>query len=224
MNPIRIAAVGDVHSPRFLTEFHSALARCQKPDLFLFAGDMVSRGKADEFCNVIEAVTSKYGIDLPIVACLGNEDPHMAQNELQDIVENRIVFLEDESTIIDIRGTKIGLVGISATRITQHKPHSKNVDSLKTFIEARASRLTKLLQSTSKLSDAVILLMHFSPLLENDPDKFSSLVSDAVTTSAPDFIIHGHVHDATRKKIEIGATTIMNVALPLAGSITELNI
>lgn len=223
MSPVMIATVADVHSPRFLAEFRAALSRCQKPDLFLFAGDMVSRGKADEYRNVVEAVTSKYGVDLPIFACLGNEDPNDTQNELQYIIENRIVFLKDESTIIDIRGTNIGLVGISASGMTQHKPHS-NVDSLKTFIEARASRLTDLLQTVSKSSDVLILLMHYSPLLENNPDKFSALVSDAVSTSAPNFIIHGHVHDAMRKKVEIGATTVLNVALPLTGSITELSI
>jgi Icc-related predicted phosphoesterase len=219
MNPIKVAAVADVHSPRFLVEFKEALMRCEQPDLLLFAGDMVNRGKADEYTRVLDVVDSQFGTEIPIVACYGNEDPYEVRDELQEAVQGRLSFLHEDSLTLDISGKRIAIVGIS---VENPEVETNDVAEMQSIFEKRASRLSHLLHDTSKSTDVQILLMHFSPLLQTNLSEFSWWVSKAVETTTPQLIIHGHVHDAAREKVEIGATTILNVALPVTGSITEL--
>ena len=101
---------------------------------------------------------------------------------------------------------------------------SNNVTEMQTLFEERASRLAYLLKQVSERSDIIILLIHFSPLKDGSQIEFSWWMSRALEHVIPDHIVHGHIHDATKVKIEIGATTIWNVALPVTGSITELNL
>ena len=205
LSPVKIAAVADVHSPRFLNEFKTALSVCERPDLFLFAGDMINRGKADEYINVLDTLESQFGSDFPIVACFGNEDP--------------LDLRDEKSLTLNLSDSRITIVGMSTVSMDLRNPQT-----IQTIFEERARQLSQLLQDASRSSDYVILLMHFSPLLETNPAEFSWWVSRAIENFAPNLIIHGHIHNSTRNIIEIGATTIRNVALPAIGSITELGI
>jgi len=219
MSPVRVAAIADVHSPRLLPEFKEALSRCTKPELFLFAGDMVNRGAAGEYLNVLDAVDSTFGSDIPIVACFGNEDPYGIHHDLHKEVKDRVTFLNDESISFKFTDKQIGIVGMSTVT-----PESRDIAGMKEVFDERVSRLEQLLQITSEETDYLVLLMHFSPLQENTKNEYSWWVSNALDSVHPNLIIHGHIHDATSKKVEKGATTILNVALPFTGSITELTL
>ncbi|MHA1135960.1 MAG: metallophosphoesterase family protein [Candidatus Thorarchaeota archaeon] len=70
---MRIAAVGDIHCPRFFPIFERFLREIKKPDVFLLAGDIVNRGKASGYLVVANAIDSAHG-QVPIIACFGNED------------------------------------------------------------------------------------------------------------------------------------------------------
>jgi len=222
MSPAKIAAVADVHSPKFLDEFQFALSKCTQPDLFLLAGDMINRGKVDEYTNVLDAIDSQFCSNFPILACFGNEDPLDIKEELDQITEGRLTFLDEKSITITSSGSRIAIIGISSVSADLLKVQSNTVSEIQTIFEERALLLSQLLQEASSSSDYVILMMHFSPLLEANPTEFSWWVSRAVKTAPPNLIIHGHIHNSTRNKLEIGATTIRNVALPAIGSITEL--
>jgi Icc-related predicted phosphoesterase len=224
MSPVKIAAIADVHSPKFLNEFRTALSKCTQPDLFLFAGDMINRGKADEYVNVLATVDSQLGSDFPILACFGNEDPIDIRDELHLMTKDRLTFLDEKSTTLTLSGSRIAIVGMSAVSTELLKVQSNTAAEIQTIFEARALQLLRLLQDASSSSDYVILLMHFSPLLETNPTEFSWWVSRALEAFPPDLIIHGHIHNSTRNKVEIGATIIRNVALPAIGFITELNL
>ncbi|MHA1964984.1 MAG: metallophosphoesterase family protein [Candidatus Thorarchaeota archaeon] len=224
MSPVKIAAIADVHSPRFLNDFNVALSKCEKPDLFLFAGDMINRGNEKEYKNVLDTVDSQLGSDFPITACFGNEDLLGSRDELHLMTKDRLTFLDEKSITLNLHGSRIAIVGLSAVGAELLEAQSNTVAEIQTIFEERALQLSQLLQGATSSSDYVILLMHFSPLLETNPAEFSWWISRAMETSAPNLIIHGHIHNSTRTKIEIGATTIRNVALPAVGSITELNI
>jgi Icc-related predicted phosphoesterase len=219
MSSIRIAAIADVHSPRFLHEFKDLLSKCRRPDILLFAGDMVNRGAADEYINVVNAVDSHFGSEIPIAACFGNEDPYDIYEEFHQEVKDRVSFLHNEAITLSISDKRIGIVGMSMA-----SKDSRNVTEIKDIFDERASHLGQLLQTASKQTDFLILLMHFSPLQRNTQNEFSWWVSKALEIVTPNYIIHGHIHDANMKKVEIGATTILNVALPVAGSVTELSL
>ena len=224
MSPVKIAAIADVHSPRFLNDFNIALSKCEKPDLFLFAGDMIHRENAREYIRVLDSVESHLGSDFPILACFGNEDPVDIQDALHFATRDRLTFLDGRAITLNLAGSRIAIVGISAVSAELIEVQSDTVTEMRTIFEERATQLSHLLQDASRSSDYVILLMHFNPLLEINPTKFSWWVSRAVEKAPPDLIIHGHIHNSTRKKVEIDATIIMNVALPAIGSITELNL
>jgi Icc-related predicted phosphoesterase len=220
--PVKIAAIADVHSPRYLDEFEKALSRCAPPDLFLFAGDMVNRGASEEYLKVLEVIDTHFGLNFPIISCLGNEDPTDIKEQTYQVTGERITFLNDSSITIKISGSQITIVGLSPSTNYPIDAQSTTFPEIQSTFEVRTTRLTHLLQDATRSSNHTILLMHFSPLLENNPREFSSWISDAVTNHPPLYIIHGHVHDATRVKVRIGATNIMNVALPVTGSITKL--
>jgi len=221
MGRIKIAAVGDVHSPRFLTDFTIALSKCKTPDIFLFAGDMISRGKEEEYINILNAIDSQLGSEFPILSCFGNEDPVGMKNKLCLVTRDRLTFLDEKSVILSIGGSQVSVVGISAVSSELLDVRSKDVDKIRIAFEERASRLSSLLQDVSKFSDYVILLMHFSPLLENSLSEFSWWISRAVEKNPPTLIIHGHVHDSIRNELKVGSTIIRNVALPATHSVTE---
>lgn len=224
MSPVKIAAVADVHSPRFLSEFRTALSKCRPPDLFLFAGDMVNRGKADQYVNVLDTVDSQLGSNFPIMACYGNEDPLEIQDELHTMTKNRLTFLNEKKITLNLSGSRVSIIGISAASMEPSEPQGNTVSDIQAIFEARASQLSCLLDKASSSADYSILLMHYSPLLESTSNEFSWWISRAIETAPPTLIVHGHIHNSTRNKLEIGATTIRNVALPAIGSITELSL
>ena len=223
MVSIRLAAVADVHSPRFLNEFRDAISRCKMPDIFLFAGDMINRGKSSEYPKVLDAVES-LGSDFPIVACFGNEEPVGCRDELRRITQDRVLFLDERHATFSISGEKVAIIGMSAGSIEPSRTQLTLNDNLRMAFETRAERLSQLLQKSHEQAKYVILLMHFSPLLEGNSLEYSWWVSKALEKSSPTLIIHGHVHDRFKEKIEIGATVIRNVALPASGSVTELTL
>lgn len=223
MRSVRLAAVADVHSPRFLNEFKAAISRCETPDLFLFAGDMINRGKSDEYPKVLDAMES-LGSEFPIVACFGNEEPIACRDELRQLTQDRVIFLDEDYATFSISEKKIAIIGISAGAAEPISAQLTQNDDIRMAFETRAKRLSQLLQKSYKQAKYVILLMHFSPLLEGNSLEYSWWISKALELSSPTIIIHGHIHEPFNQKIDIGATVIRNVALPASGSVTELTL
>lgn len=217
---MRIAAVADVHSPRFLNEFTSSLTQCRKPDLFLFAGDIVNRGKADEYLRVVDAIDRIHG-EVPIIACFGNEEYLESRVEIISQIRNRVAFLDETAIRVSITGSTIGVVG-SSVILDQSIEQSR----IRNFFENRADRISQLLQDVAKNTEHTILLLHYSPFVKNHDEthSFSWWVSKAVETKKPSLIVHGHIHDSTNPKVVIETTPVYNVALPAVGSITELTL
>ena len=108
---MKILAVADVHSPRFLDEFTEGLARASKPDMFLMAGDMIHRGRAEEIEGVLGAIEARFGTGFPIVACFGNEEYSEIRKSLVAMAGDRIEFLDEKSSIVEADGMKVGIVG-----------------------------------------------------------------------------------------------------------------
>ena len=216
---MRIAAVADVHSPRYLTEFINALSECSRPDLFLLAGDMVSYGQYLEYNNVIEAITSELGNDIQIVACFGNEEHGEVRQDILSLVENRIVFLDESITKIQLNDSTLGIVGTSTLVSNHEASETKDIEEV---FEMRAEYLSKLLCQAAESSTHSILLMHYNPIDEKDSSSFSWWISRAFEEIQPDFIVHGHIHNPVNYEVTIGRTSIINVAFPARGKITEL--
>lgn len=223
---MRIAAVADVHSPKFLLEFRESLSELRNPDLFLLAGDIVNFGKASEYSNVIGAIDLQLDPSIPIIACFGNEEFAGIRNDILESTRDRVTFLDDEAITFNHGRSKLGIVGTHAP--FQSPGGSTDVDSadIRKAFESRAKRLSRILKDVARKVDDTVLLMHYSPLSENveglDVDSFSWWISQATESVQPDLIIHGHVHNPTRTSGTIGQTRVFNVAFPAREKVTEI--
>ena len=171
---MRIAAIADVHSPRYLDEFKEALSNCERPDLFLLAGDMIEFGKVWEYRNVADVITTRFDEDVPIVACFGNDEGELTSQEATDIVDNRIEFLDSSSEVVSHDGQDIGILGVPIVTVN-------NDMSIEEIFESKISILAEHLGVLSKSCDKSILLMHYSPLsTETFPEAFSWWISKTI--------------------------------------------
>ncbi|MFW9794034.1 MAG: metallophosphoesterase [Candidatus Thorarchaeota archaeon] len=229
---MRILATADVHSPRFLNEFKGNLSAHEPPDVFLFAGDMINRGSVDEYTTILDLVEETMGDSFPIIGCFGNEEYNEVRKEIISIVGERMVFLDEKSTIVESDGRKVGIVGTQGSLDKATSWQRRNIPSVKGVFERRAKRAESLLKKMVKNVDHRILLMHYSPCLETcegeDEKAFSWLGSrkfyKIVVKQQPDLVIHGHVHNSLRHEVKIGETRVHNVSLPAVGSITKLDL
>ncbi|MBD3407124.1 MAG: hypothetical protein GF411_13480 [Candidatus Lokiarchaeota archaeon] len=230
---MRLLAVADVHSPRYIEEFTSELAKYRPPDLFLMAGDMVNRGKADEMITVLDVIDEQIGSNFPIVGCFGNEEYAEVRDELIEIIGTRMTILDEKSLILTIGDIKIGIVGTQGSLDRPTSWQRDNIPSIKRIFKRRVGRAENLLKRlTKKDVDRRILLMHYSPCLETcegeDRRAFSWLGSKRfykiLQKQQPNLVIHGHVHNARIHEAYIGDTRVRNVSLPAVGTVTELEI
>ncbi len=227
---MRILAVADVHSPTHYEAFALSLAGATKPDLLLMAGDMINRGDAEEYPRLVEAINSTLGIDVPIVACFGNDEYTEIRRGIIAEVGGRITLLDERSTIVEIGDVSVGIVGTQGSLDKPTKWQRESVPSIKRVFAQRAERATSLLRELVGKVDRRILLMHYSPCLETcegeETRSFTWLGSrkfySVVMEEQPDLVAHGHVHNSTRHEAMLGATLVRNVAIPAVGGVTEL--
>ena len=216
---MRIAAVADIHYPRFYSLFEKSLENLECPDIFLLAGDIVNRGKSEGYSIVVDAIDSFFG-NVPIIACFGNEDYNMFHNENQilELVGKRVTFLDNSSVSLPIGDTAIGIIGIS--NITERV---KDVSSIRAIFDEQSKWISRSIEELADNTTELVVLSHYSPLSEND-STFSWWFKEAIKNHKPSFIVHGHVHEPIENKIVVESTPVYNVALPAVGFITEINL
>ncbi len=229
---MRLYGVADVHYPRYAEEFRKSLEKLAAPDIFLFAGDMVNRGTAEEFPNVLDTIREKLGNEFPIISCFGNEEYSEVRDEIRQLVKGRMTLLDEKSTIVKIDDVRLGIVGTQGSLDKPTSWQKKNMPGIRDEFGRRASRAESLLKRVGSRSDYQILLMHYSPCIETcqgeDQRAFAWLGSrkfyTVINNTQPDLVLHGHVHNSVIHEAKVGATLIRNVALPAVKKITVLEI
>ena len=212
-----IACVSDVHSPQYFDEFVRAMDNLRiKPDLFLMAGDMIDRGKTEEFEKIHNVLFGK--IYCPIVACFGNNEYAQLREEMKEKYPD-IKFLDDESLILEIQGIRVGIVGSTGSLDRPTTWQKRNIPDIEKIYEERVKLVDKLLAELK--ADFKILLIHYSPTYKTlegeDPRFYANLGSEkyekVLVERKPDLVIHGHSHNGI-KKAWIDTVPIFNVAFP----------
>ncbi len=229
---MKIAAVGDVHSPRYLGEFGRALNDCSPPDLFLLAGDIVDQGVPEEFAAVVSMIRDRLGTAFPIVGCYGNQEYTELRKAIASRVRDHVVMLDERDLILTIRGIRIGIVGTQGSLTEPTSWQRRNIPRVRTEFERRARRAESLLQRIRPSVDRVILLMHYSPCLatcRGEPERvvpwtWSRRFEELIRRESPDLVIHGHAHNSVVHEAWIDGTLVRNVSLPATGRITQLEL
>ncbi len=224
--------MSDVHSPRYYDDFIRGLERVNTPDLFLMAGDMINRGKIDEFPKLVDLIHQILGDGFPIIACFGNEEYAESRKELLSSDGHRVIFLDEKLVTQEIQGIKVGIIGTQGSLDRPTNWQKRMIPNIRRLYVQRAERAAFLLNKLMNKVDFRILLMHYSPCLETcegeDSRTFGWLGSrkfyTVIMEHQPDLVIHGHVHGSVRYRAQLGKTLVYNVSIPAVGTITEIEL
>jgi Icc-related predicted phosphoesterase len=220
-----LAATSDVHSPRYLLEFLGALGRhsgeCRDVRLFLFAGDMVEKGRVAALRPVVEAVRSRCP-RARIVAVFGNEE-YMDREQLFIQRYREIIWLNDSYMTLEYGDLRLAIYG---TRGAIDKPtqwQERHIPGIRRIYAERIRRLRTTVADLRKRGYTVIVLTHYAPTTltveGEDPSIWPYLASremeKAILETRPALVIHGHAHHARRLEAVLGdGTLVVNVAFP----------
>jgi len=213
-----IAAVGDVHTPRFFEEFIRAVDRINvKPDLFLLAGDMVDRGDVAAYERVSNVLFGK--VNCPIVACFGNTEFQNLREQIKEKYKE-IKFLDDEATVLQIGSSVVGIVGTTGSLDEPTSWQRANIPNIVNIYRSRIATVDNLL---GRMKTGIsILLMHYAPTYKTlegeNPNFYKNMGSRAfemtLINKKPTLVVHGHSHRG-QKSAWIDTVPIYNVSFLL---------
>jgi len=224
---IRVAAVGDVHMDvDLLGRYRPALEQLpERADALLLAGDLTRHGTPDEArC----AAQEFGGLDVPVVAVLGNHDYHSDQEEaVADVLrEAGIVVLEGDSVCLQTAGGRLGVAAVKGFGggFAGRCASAFGEPEMKAFIgvtERSANTLEKCLQELD--CEVRVALTHYAPVpetlqgepLEIYPFLGSYLLGEAIDEGKADLALHGHAHMGSERGVTPGGVRVRNVAHPV---------
>lgn len=228
---VTVGAIADVHSPKYLGDLKKVLSNSPDVDLILFAGDMIYKGRVEEYENVLNAIKSKYD-GCKIVACFGNEE---YDDRIEQVTKsyNDVTWLNDEYVMIDVKGLELGIFG---TRGCLDRPTAwqrKNIPGIAQIYEQRLKRIDEALASSAlKKASYVVLLSHYSTTFETLvgeprwawPEMGSSRLEEVVKRRHPHLVIHGHAHNSKIHMVTINRTQVYNVSFPATRKLTIIKL
>ncbi|MBE0447342.1 MAG: metallophosphoesterase [Actinobacteria bacterium] len=226
---VRIAAVGDVHAqrgaaPTFKADFANINARA---DILAIAGDLTAHGLAEEAEVLVDILK---GVNIPIVAVLGNHDYHQRQQEeIKRVLKSSgILALDGETAVVEAGGFNVGFIG------TKGFGGGFGMGALPDFGEEifrmmyregvnEANKIRRGLETIK--ADFRVVLLHYSPIKETlhgePPEVYAflgaSIMAEPINRLGADLIIHGHSHYGTEKGTTSGGIPVRNVAISTMG-------
>jgi Icc-related predicted phosphoesterase len=222
---IRVAAVGDVHVG--LDSAGTLRPRWEdlpdQADLFLLAGDLTKGGEVEEASVLVGELE---GLEIPVIAVLGNHDHHAgAPDQVRSVLlDAGVVVLEGESTTLDVRGTRVGVVGAKgfAGGFEGAMATEFGEEEMKAFVRHTQERADAIDRRLSSLAaDLRIVLLHYAPIrqtLKGEPPEIypflgSYLLAEPCDRAGVDLIVHGHAHRGEHRGTTRGGVAVRNVAM-----------
>ncbi|MCS7105186.1 MAG: metallophosphoesterase [Thermofilaceae archaeon] len=229
MRSFAIAALSDVHGPRFLAYVRSSLDIFMKADVVLLAGDIVDRGEVKHARMVVDLIRSMYKGE--VVSVFGNEEYDDRKKELIQSCSD-VNWLDDEVAYMELKGTTLAIVG---TRGILDKPtiwQERHIPNIREVYEKRLQIILKYLREAKRRSDHTVLLTHYTPIcqtLEGENVKLWSQMGSLKLTRLiirehVEIVVHGHAHKSIKTYTNLGATQVYNVALPATKQATLIRV
>lgn len=228
---VKIAAVGDVHSPKRLSEFLKALKAIESidVDLFLLVGDIIYKGEVLGLKPVIESITRRFSC--PVVGVFGNEEYDDVKDDILK-ASTKIVWLDDSSKTFEVDDVKISVVGSRGCLDKPTNWQSRNIPRIREIYNKRLDLISNLLREARRGSDLVVLTTHYPPTyktLKGEPRMFwpqmaCSKMEHIIVREKPDIVIHAHTHNSVVKEVEVGGVRIVNASLPARSEIAIISI
>jgi len=220
---IRIAAVGDLHFDQARgTNFRNLFAAINKrADILVLCGDMTTHGKPEQMHGFVEELA---GLDIPIVAVLGNHDYEAGMHEdLVEILKERGVHVLDGDYVeiegVGFAGTKGFAGGFGRGALA---PFGELL--IKEFVQSALDEAMKLENGMRSLhADVKVVVLHYAPIHETivgEPEVIwpflgSSRLLNPIETIGANVVFHGHAHHGTLEAKTPAGIPVFNVALPI---------
>jgi Icc-related predicted phosphoesterase len=223
-----VAAVGDIHlGADSRGVFRPTLAELSA-DVLLLAGDLTRLGTVEEARVVAEELA---GLDVPVVAVLGNHDYQSDQQDgVTAVLEDAGVTVLDGTGVVVETGTRrIGVAGIKgfgggfagkcATEFGEPE--------MKDFVRHSRRHAERLHEALAGLADQgadlIVSLTHYSPVkdtLTGEPPEIypflgSYQLAEAIDAAGADLAVHGHAHAGVETGLTPGGVRVRNVAQPV---------
>ncbi|GAB3866909.1 metallophosphoesterase [Nocardioides maradonensis] len=226
-DPIRIAAVGDVHLGEDLRgRYRPAVQELEgKADVLLVAGDLTQHGTVDEAAVVAEELG---GAPVPVVVVLGNHDYHSGvEGSITWLLEDAgIRVLEASATVVDTPAGTLGIAGAKGFCLgfSGRCASDFGEPEMRAFTRHGISAADGLRQAFDGLdADVRVALTHFAPVddtLHGEPVEIwpflgNYLLGEVVDDAAADLAIHGHAHAGAEKGLTADGRPVRNVAQPV---------
>lgn len=225
---LRIAAVGDVH---FDGHARGALVPlfadiCRAADILVLCGDLTTHGEPDQVRGLVREME---GVDIPIVAVLGNHDYEAGAEE-----ENAAVLRERGVHVLD--GTNVVIEGVGFAGVKGFGggfgrrmlgPFGEKL--YKDFVQAAIDESLKLETALRTLdAETRVAVLHYAPIpetLEGEPEAIfpflgSSRLLPPLETYRASVVFHGHAHIGVPEAATPAGIPVFNVAHSLLERVT----
>lgn len=231
LSQLTIAVTADVHSPRYLDLYSKALKTLNtKPDLLIWAGDMVNKNDIGSLRPVIEITYSALG-NIEIIGVFGNEEYRGYEDRYKKLYPE-IKWVNDEYIVLESKGFRIGIIG---TRGALDKPtpwQARNIPGIEEYYRSLPSKIKELALSIRNKVDQLILVSHYGVTYRNlygEPRKIwpylaSRAMEKIIDPRLFNIVVHGHAHNSVYEKIMINNVPVYNVSLPARKKIVLIKI
>ncbi len=222
---MRILGLSDVHAPIFLRELKDAASEFEEADLILLAGDIIDRGKVEYYGEVVDTLSST---GAKIVAVFGNDEFDDLKGTLRS--DNpEVLFLDDESVILEIEGVSIGIVGSRGSLELPTTWQRRKIPKIEEIYKDRVRILGEMLKELRDKVNISILLTHYATttrtLRGESPRAWGYLghrgFEAYMDEGLIDISVHGHSHNGTKFAV-VGKASVYNVAFPLWRRIVDI--
>jgi Icc-related predicted phosphoesterase len=219
---LRIAAVGDLHfdstNSGALRDLFADIHR--NADVLALCGDLTTHGKPDQMRGFVSEVA---GVQIPIVAVLGNHDYESGAEEecTRVLCDAGVQVLDGTNTTIDgvgFAGTKGFAGGFGRGALG---PFGEAL--IKNFVNAAVEEALKLERALQQLrSETRVVLLHYAPIMDTiigEPECIypflgSSRLLQPIDTLGAAAVFHGHAHHGALEATTPGGIPVYNVAMP----------
>lgn len=222
-DPVRFAAVGDLHCRRDgAGTLRELFARASDAaDALLLCGDLTDFGLPEE-ARVLAAELA--AATVPVVAVLGNHDHESgAAAEVGRILAGAGVRLLDGDAC-EVRG--VGIAGAKGFPggFGRASLGAWGEPAIKQFVDEALREAMKLEAALAKLrTPGRIALLHYAPIratVVGEPEEIfaflgTSRLEDPLIRHPVDAVFHGHAHRGSPEGTTVGGTPVYNVAMPL---------
>jgi Icc-related predicted phosphoesterase len=220
---LRVAAVGDLHFDASQSgSLRGLFADVHRSaDVLALLGDMTTHGRPEQMTSFVNELA---GVEVPIVAVLGNHDYESGAHEecARILVDAGVKVLDGTSVVIEgvgFAGTKGFAGGFGRGALG---PFGEQL--IKDFVNAALEEALKIEKALFELRTPTrVGLLHYAPIVDTihgEPPEIypflgSSRLLQPLDTLGAAVIFHGHAHHGSLEGATPGGIPVYNVSLPL---------